>query len=119
MHSEGRGLPWLRELAPDPEIEIHPETAGELGIKQSDWVWIEVPHAEGRVKQRAKLTRGIHPKVVSCDAHWWFPEKPAPEHGHWEVNINKLLSGEPPRGTEAGTTVLRGLLCKIYKVEED
>jgi len=119
MHSMGRGIPWLRELAPEPEIEIHPDTASELGIKQGDWVWIEVAGGPGgRVKNKAKLTRGIHPKVVQCASHWWFPEKPGPDHGQWEVNINALVPMEG-RDPIAGTPPLTGLLCKIYKTEED
>ena len=102
-HSMGRQIPWLREVAPEP----------------GDWVWLEIPHAEGRIKQKAKLTLGVHPKVVHYEAHWWFPEKPGPDHGHWDVNINKLISGGPPYDPIAGTTPLRGLLCKIYRVRED
>jgi anaerobic selenocysteine-containing dehydrogenase len=119
MHSMGRQIPWLRELAPDPQMEIHPQTADGLGIEESDWVWLETPYAEGRVMQRAKLTMGIHPKVVHCEAHWWFPEKPGPDHGHWEVNINALMPGSPPYDLIGGTSPLRGGLCKIYKVEEN
>jgi len=118
-HSMGRQIPWLREMIPDPPVEIHPQTASELGIKEGDWVWVEVPRSEERIRQKATLTRGIHPKVVHCDAHWWFPEKPGPDHGHWEVNINALISGDPPYDPIAGTTPLRGALCKIYRVEED
>ncbi|MFC2013924.1 molybdopterin-dependent oxidoreductase [Chloroflexota bacterium] len=117
-HSMGRQLSWLRELSPGPQIQIHPQAASELDIKDGDWVWLEIPSAEGRIKQRAKLTQGIHPKVVHCDAHWWFPEKPDPDYGHWEVNINALISGDPPYDPIAGTTPLRGRLCKIYKVIE-
>ncbi len=114
-HSMGRQLPWLRKLAPDPQMEIHPQTARDLDIKNGDWVWLEIPQVDGRIKQRAKLTRGIHPKVVHCDAHWWFPEKPGPDHGHWEVNINALIPGDAPYDPIAGTTPLRGRLCKIYR----
>ena len=115
----GRGIPWLRELVPDPQIEIHPQTASDLGIKDGDWVWLEVPRGEGRIKNRAKLTAGIHPKVVQCDAHWWFPEKPGPDYGQWEVNINALLDGSDRGDPIVGTAPLTGLLCKIYKAEED
>ncbi len=120
MHSMGRGIPWLRELVPDPQIEIHPQSASELGIKDGDWVWIELspPNEKGRIKNRAKLTRGIQPQVAQCDAHWWFPEKPGPDHGHWEVNVNALINGSGRGDPIAGTILLTGLLCKIYKDEE-
>ena len=28
---------------------------------------------------------------------WWFPEKPAPEHGCFESNINVVLTDDLPR----------------------
>lgn len=118
-HSMGRQIPWLRELAPDPLVEIHPETAERLGIKDGDWIWIETPRGGGqRIKQRAKLTLGLHPRVVQPEAQWWFPEMPAPEHGCWESNINAIISNDPPYGPVAGAVPLRSLLCRIYKVEE-
>jgi len=118
-HSVGHQVPWLRELVPDPIVEIHPETAEKLGIKDGDWVWIETPRMEGRVKQKAKLTSGILPQVVNAMAHWWYPERPAPEYGLWESNINVIMSGDPPYEDICGTPPIRGLLCKIYKVVED
>jgi len=120
QHSMGRGIPWLRELSPDPIIEIHPQTATELGINDGDWVWIELspPNERGRIRNRAKISHSVHPKVVQCDAHWWFPEMPGPDYGHWEVNINALINGSGRGDPIAGTIPLTGLLCKIYKKEE-
>jgi len=118
-HSMGRNVPWLRELVPDPVTQIHPKTAEELGIKEGDWVWIETPRGEGRIKQKAKLTPGIHPQVVHFMAHWWYPEKPAPDHGLWESNINVVTSSDPPYEAICGGCPTRGLLCKIYKATED
>ena len=119
FHSLGHQAPWLRELVPDPIIEIHPDAAEELSIKEGDWVWIETPRGEGRIKQRARLTRAIHPKVVHAVAQWWYPEKPAPDHGVWESNINVLTTSDPPYEPICGTCAVRGLLCKIYKVTEN
>ncbi|MFC1980087.1 molybdopterin-dependent oxidoreductase [Chloroflexota bacterium] len=119
VHSMGRQIPWLRELVPDPEMDIHPQTAEKLGIKEGDWVWLEVPASKERIRQRAKLTLAMDPRVVHAHSHWWYPEKPGPDHGQWDVNINKLISGGPPYDPIAGTTILRGSLCKIYKTKED
>lgn len=118
-HSMGRQIPWLRELVPEPLMQIHPKTAEKLGIKEGDWVWIETPRGEGRVKQKATLTLGIHPQVVHAPAHWWYPEKPAPDHGVWDSNINVVLSTEPPYEAISGTPPNKGLLCKVYKATED
>jgi anaerobic selenocysteine-containing dehydrogenase len=118
-HSMGRQIPWLRELAPEPLIEIHPETARRFDIEEGDRVWIETPGGKGkRVRQRARLTRQVHPQVVQPEAHWWLPEKPGPGHGIEEININAVISNDPPYGPVVGTVPIRSLLCKIYKAEE-
>jgi anaerobic selenocysteine-containing dehydrogenase len=115
FHSQYRQMPWLREIHPDPVVRIHPDTAGKLGIKDGDWVCIESPR--GKCKQKAKITLGIDPRVVLAEHHWWFPEKPAPEHGIWESNINLLVSSEPPYDPGLASTPARSLLCKVYKAE--
>ncbi len=119
-HSMGRQISWLRELFPEPAIEIHPDTAEKLGICEGDWVWIETSQKEGRIKQKAELTSGIHPRVVHARSHWWFPErKDDPERGCMESNINAIMSDGPPYDPISGSTIVRGCLCKIYKVEND
>ena len=82
FNSENRQIPLLRKRHPDPLVEIHPETAENLGIKDGEWVWIET--ARGRIRQKAKLTCGINPRVVHVEHAWWYPEKPGPEYGVWE-----------------------------------
>lgn len=115
MHNMGRQIPWLRELEPEALLEIHPETATELGVEEGNWVWVELPHSEGRIRQKAKITKGIHPKTVHCKPHWWYPESPGPDYGQSEVNINNLIRAWPPGDQISGNTVLSGLTCKIYK----
>jgi len=116
FHSEGRQVPRLRKRVPDPELEIHPGTAGEANIKDGDWIWIETPQVKGeRIKLKAKLTSHIHPKVVHAPHGWWFPEKPAPEHGCFDSNINVVMSADPPREEICGSVPTRGTLCRIYK----
>jgi thiosulfate reductase/polysulfide reductase chain A len=113
FHSEYRQIPFLRRRHPDPLVEIHPETAKKLKIEEGDWVWIET--ARGRIKQKAKLTYRIDPRVVAVDHAWWFPEKAGPEHGVWESNADVLTSSDPPYDPASGTYQLRALLCKVYK----
>jgi anaerobic selenocysteine-containing dehydrogenase len=115
--SAGHNIPWLRELLPCPVIEIHPDTAGQLDIKENDWVWIETPRGRGRVKQRAHLTLGIHPKVVHAQSLWWYPEEADREKRWYEPNINTIMSWEPPYDPVCGSTLLKGGLCKVYKAD--
>ena len=78
FHSEGRQIESLRKRMPDPLLDIHPDTARDLGITDGDWVWIEGPRG-GKIKQRAQLTDGIHPGVVAAPHGWWYPEKGPPD----------------------------------------
>lgn len=113
--SEGRQIPDLRKLVPDPQLQIHPSTAKKNGIAEGDWVYIETPKVRGeRAKFRAKLTTDIDPRVLHADYGWWFPEKPGPEHGCFESNIGAVLSDEPPKDPICGSVPLRGTLCQIY-----
>ncbi|MFO8101043.1 MAG: molybdopterin-dependent oxidoreductase [Dehalococcoidia bacterium] len=108
-----------RERHPDPLMDIHPDTARELGIGDGDWAWIET--RRGRIKQKARHNDGILPGVVNCQASWWFPEKPANEpelSGVWESNANVLTLDDPEFCDElSGGWCNRALLCKVYKVE--
>lgn len=113
--SAGHNIPWLRELLPDPIVEIHPEAAERLGIAEGDWVWIETPRGEGRVKQRACLTLGIHPRVVHAQSLWWYPEEADREKRWYEPNINSILSWDGPYDPVCGSTLLKGGLCRIGK----
>ncbi|GAF98049.1 unnamed protein product, partial [marine sediment metagenome] len=49
------------------------------------------------------------------DHAWWFPEKPPPEHGCFDSNINVVLSDSGPREAICGSVATRGTLCRIYK----
>jgi thiosulfate reductase/polysulfide reductase chain A len=115
FHSEGRQISSLRKIVPDPEIEIHPDTAQSLKISNGSWVWVETPQVvDEKVRFKVKLTSRINPKVVHARHGWWFPEKPPPEHGCFESNIDVVLSGDPPREPICGSVPTRGTLCKVY-----
>ena len=113
FHSEGRQIPWLRGLHPEPVVEIHPETAKKEGIEEGDWVVIESPR--GKVRQRAKLFSGMDPRVVAAQHAWWFPEREELGMGWDESNVNILTSNAYEDCDPAmGATSVRVLLCKIY-----
>jgi thiosulfate reductase / polysulfide reductase chain A len=114
FNSEHRQLRRLRKAHPDPLVEIHPETAAPLGIRNGDWVWIET--LRGKIQQRAKVTTDVDPKVVHVEHGWWFPEEEGPEHGVWKSNANLLTRNGPPYDPAMGTYHLRGLLCRIAPV---
>ncbi len=117
FHSANRWQPWLREIRPDPIVEIHPATAEKHGIKEGDWVYIESPR--GRVRERAKIYDGIDPGVIVAEHGWWYPEIKDPGHG-WDIsNINILMDNAHRTMDPAmGATNLRNCLCNIARVED-
>ena len=87
----------------------------DFGIAKGDWMWIET--RRGRMRQKAKLTTGIDPRVVAAELGWWFPEEPGPEYGIWKSNANLLTDNGPPYDPAMGTYQLRALLCRVRKAE--
>ncbi len=59
FHSEGKQIPYLREMNPDPLIEINPEDALKLGIADGQWVRVSNPF--GSCVLKAKVTQIVKP----------------------------------------------------------
>jgi anaerobic selenocysteine-containing dehydrogenase len=115
FHSEHRMIPWLRELEPDPEVDINPETAKALSIKNGEWVYIE--SKRGKALFKAKVTPSAHPKVVTCSHGWWLPETDgkAPNlFSTWKHNINMLNSMGNQAKSGFGGTNYRSSLVRVY-----
>jgi anaerobic selenocysteine-containing dehydrogenase len=117
FHSANRQLPWLREIRPDPIVELHPETAEKHDIREGEWIWIESPR--GQAKLKAKLNTGISPLVVVAEHGWWYPEVSTPDRG-WDIsNINMLTdNSHESMDPVMGATNLRVLLCNINRCED-
>ncbi|BAZ38997.1 assimilatory nitrate reductase (ferredoxin) precursor [Calothrix sp. NIES-4101] len=58
----------IRQMYPEPFIEIHPLDANDLGIIHGNWV--EVRSRRGNAKFCAKVTRSIAPGTVFVPIHW-------------------------------------------------
>jgi len=115
-HSEFRQIKPMRKMHPDPTLQIHPDTASKLGIRDKDWVYVET-HL-GRVRFKAELFDGIDPRVVHAEHSWWFPEEAAEEpslHGVWKSNINVLISDDPDYCDPICGGWPHMGLCKVYK----
>lgn len=88
-----RNVPVLRELAPEPTVHIHPDTAKVRGIAPGDWVKVESPH--GWLKVKAEYYEGIRPDTVMMLHGWWqgcselgLEDMPILDGG---ANVNLLL----------------------------
>lgn len=111
--SSYRWLERLREKCPHPRLEIHPDTAGEAGVREGDEVVIETRY--GEIVQTAHLTDIVSPRVVSASLGWWFPEGgPAAQYDWRSANFNMLTSIQK-LGKEFGTPNLKNLPCRVRK----
>ena len=114
-HSQHRGLPALRRLVRDPEVEIHPAAAAGRGISDGDWVVIETPH--GRARARARLNESLDARVVCGQHGWWQGCDPigAPAYDVYAAagaNFN-LLIGAAAADPISGSVPHRAYLCEV------
>lgn len=58
----------IRQMYPEPFIEIHPRDASSLNITENSYV--EVGSRRGRAKFKARITRAIAPGTVFVPMHW-------------------------------------------------
>jgi anaerobic selenocysteine-containing dehydrogenase len=117
FHSELRQIPWLREIDPDPTVEIHPSKAKELSISEGEWVYLE--NDRGRVKAKARITPTIHPDCLSASHGWWLPETEGKEPNlfcTWDYNVNQLTKMGTQGSSGFGGSIFRCVLCKISKI---
>ena len=119
-HTEHRQPGAYRDLHPDPIFDIHPDTAISLDIAPGDWCWIETH--KGRIKQRARTTTTVDPRVISVQHDWWFPEEPEAEpslFGVFKSNVNVILDDDAKYlDPLMGSWPLTGASAKVYKCEE-
>jgi anaerobic selenocysteine-containing dehydrogenase len=64
-----RNVPFLREVLPDPTVQIHPDVAKSRGIAPGDWVIVESPH--GALRFKADINPGIRSDTVMALHGWW------------------------------------------------
>ena len=100
-------------MSPDPQLRMHPETAGRLGVGDGDWVLVETRGHAGRCRLRAKVTAATAADTVVTGMGWWRPEGAAPEYGALEININAAMSYAGPYDPMSGSADTRGLRCRV------
>ena len=113
--SQHRQIAELRRAAPDPLVEVHPDTAAARGISAGDWVRISTPN--GAVRARAKLNAGLDPGVVCAQHGWWqgCDELALPPSDPFELggfNLNLVLR-QTPSDPVSGSQPLRASLCDV------
>ncbi|MBN2298911.1 MAG: molybdopterin-dependent oxidoreductase [Deltaproteobacteria bacterium] len=110
-HSSHRNIPSLKKRAPDPELQIHPDTARRYGIEDHDWLYLSSPR--GRVEIRARFDHDMHPRVVHAVHGFWY----GVEEGWKKLNIN-MLTNDEPLCPVTGSVPIKALLCNIEKIQK-
>ncbi len=114
--SSYRWIKRLREKRPFPRVEIHPETAAACGIADGEKATICTRY--GSIVQRARVTEGIHPRVVCADLGWWFPEGDAASQFEWRRSNFNMLTSIEKLGKEFATPNIKNIPCRIEKTGE-
>lgn len=94
FHSENRHVPKLREINPDPIVEVNPATATRLGI--SDGQWCRVYNMFGSCYQKAKVSPIVDENTIHAQHGWWFPEAEPSAPALFDTlkcQINNLIPG--------------------------
>ncbi|GAA6488343.1 molybdopterin dinucleotide binding domain-containing protein [Gordonibacter urolithinfaciens] len=92
FHSEHRQIPRLRELNPNPLLEINPDDARAVGV--ADGQWVEIANDFGAAKFKAKVSPIVRAGTVHAQHGWWFPEQEADApnlYGVFQSNCNDLV----------------------------
>lgn len=114
FHQNAQQMPWFRRKYPHPAVSMHPDTAADAGIRDGDWIRVETPI--GAVRQQARLTDALPPRVVHAD-RWWYPERADDARdpfGFWSTNINVCTeNADDSCDPIMGTWLLRGLPCRV------
>jgi len=120
LHSQGRALPSLRKLEPEPRVELHPSTAAARRIEQGQWVTLKTPH--GEVSAKAHLSEHLHPRVVRTTHGWWqacdslsLPGYTASDEH--DANINRAIGNDDidPMG---GAVSNKSYLCEVIPLAD-
>jgi anaerobic selenocysteine-containing dehydrogenase len=98
-HSRHRNNPRLRELQPDPRLDINPKDAQSRGIRQGEDVIVETP--AGRITVKANVTNLAQPGVVHV------------YHGWAQADVNTITARtlDPISGFPA----FKSQLCQVKK----
>jgi anaerobic selenocysteine-containing dehydrogenase len=112
-----RNIPRLRRQVPEPFVEIHPEAAAAVGVRDGEWVILET--ATGRVRLRARFKDSLHPQLVATAHGWWqgCRELGLPGYdpfGPEGANANLLVSNDVIDPI-SGSVPHRSQRCRIRK----
>ena len=115
-HSTLRHMPFNRELMPEPEAVMNPDTAAQYGIEDGDW--IKITSRRDSTHGVARLSEGIAPGVVWMERFWnpeCFDSSQKDPSGGWRECNMALLTIEDYSNEVYGSASYRGFNIKIEK----
>jgi len=105
LHSSLHAVPWLQELNSEAVVDIHPEAAAGLAIKDGDMVCVE--SRRGRVRVKARLTLEVSPQMLFMAQGWSLAA---------DQSVNALVDDSPENLTySSGTPGYNNALVRLYK----
>jgi len=119
FHSEGKQIPYLREINPDPIVEVNPQDAQRYGIANGQWV--RLTNQFGSCVLKAKVTQQVYPGLVAAQHGFWFPEADSEEpvlYDIWRSNINNLMPHFHVGKLGFGAPY-KCLICKIEPIADN
>jgi anaerobic selenocysteine-containing dehydrogenase len=102
-HSRFREIDRLKEICPEPYIQLNTQTARGLGISDGDRVAVDSPR--GRVQAAARVSDDVLPKVVVLITGW---------SNDTEANAN-CLTNDDARDPVSGYPEFKASLCNVTK----
>jgi molybdopterin-containing oxidoreductase family molybdopterin binding subunit len=78
IHSQWAENPLMREINPEPRLDINPKDAAERGIDDGDYV--RVYNDRGEMVVKAKYNDAYRPGHVNTDQGWWGDHYVAGHH---------------------------------------
>lgn len=100
-HSQFRNIPQLRQLMPEPLVDIHPDDAKARRISSGDMVM--VISRRGSIMVRANVTDAILPGVVNVSHHW-----------PGAANVNSIID-DKNLDPISGFAPLKSSLCNVLR----
>jgi len=101
IHSQYRNIPYLRNMFPEPLLEINPSDAKPRGIQSGETVIVSSPR--GSIKLKADITDKILPGVVHVPHQW-----------PGEANVN-ILVDDCNLDPISGFAPFKSQLCQVSK----
>ncbi|MBS1252494.1 MAG: Thiosulfate reductase molybdopterin-containing subunit PhsA [Anaerolineales bacterium] len=116
-YSAAANMPTLQEISGmtvgerwDSWLEMNPEAAHELELRNKDGVWVESPY--GKLKTKVRLVKSLHPDVVNLPHNQGHTAV-----GRWARNrgVNGLEILNPASEPATGLASFTNTRVKVYK----